>query len=156
MEPIYGFEEEFFFLSNFYPSPMEAEVAGVKGTFQTGEHLFQAYKTETSILKFSKEKWVQDFINAPTPGKAKYLGRKIPLDVKQWDAHAVTFMKKTIYTKFEQHSDLKKLLLDTGNATLIEANNWGDMKWGVDEITGEGSNILGELLMRLRNYYQTN
>ena len=39
-------------------------------------------------------------------------------------------------------------LLDTGDAILIEGNDWGDRYWGVCD--GVGQNKLGLILMGLR------
>lgn len=38
----------------------------------------------------------------------------------------------------------------TGDAELIEGNNWGDTFWGV--CNGRGENMLGKLLMEIRDY----
>jgi predicted NAD-dependent protein-ADP-ribosyltransferase YbiA (DUF1768 family) len=39
-------------------------------------------------------------------------------------------------------------LLETGDAELIEGNDWGDTFWGV--CGGKGNNFLGKLLMEVR------
>ena len=44
-----------------------------------------------------------------------------------------------------------KVLLDTGEEILEEGNTWHDTYWGVDLKTGEGKNMLGSILMRVRN-----
>ena len=36
----------------------------------------------------------------------------------------------------------------TGNAVLVEKNDWGDTFWGV--CSGKGENYLGRLLMQVR------
>ena len=43
---------------------------------------------------------------------------------------------------------LKRQLLETGAAELIEGNYWGDRYWGVCK--GVGDNWLGKLLMTVR------
>lgn len=151
-----GFEGEHFFLSNFYPAPTTAEIAGVEGSFLTGEHLFQAYKSLFALPGQDKQVWVKQFLDAKTPGKAKYVGRSIRIDVTGWDNFAVTAMKKNIFAKFNQHDDLREQLVATGDLVLIEYNDWNDTIWGVSKKTGKGKNQLGELLMRLRNYYKQN
>ncbi len=53
--------------------------------------------------------------------------------------------------KFTQHDDLKQLLLQTGDARLVEAGrvaNSVNRTWG--EVNGKGLNMLGRLLMELR------
>ena len=44
---------------------------------------------------------------------------------------------------------MKQKLLDTGDAELIEGNKHGDSFWG--QVNGEGKNLLGKLLMQVRN-----
>ena len=57
-------------------------------------------------------------------------------------------MIDAVKAKFKQHPQLKKLLLETGNAILIEKtkqdNFWAD---GGD---GSGQNYLGKILMMVR------
>lgn len=51
--------------------------------------------------------------------------------------------------KFSQHADLKQLLLDTGEAVIIEHTK-NDNYWG-DGGDGTGRNQLGKTLMRVRD-----
>ncbi len=51
--------------------------------------------------------------------------------------------------KFKQNERLKRLLLATGDAELIEGNDWGDTIWGMCD--GEGENLLGKILMKVRD-----
>ena len=44
----------------------------------------------------------------------------------------------------------RTLLLNTNNDYIEETNWWGDKYWGVCHKTGEGQNILGQLLMNVR------
>lgn len=50
--------------------------------------------------------------------------------------------------KFMQNKNLAQLLIETGDATLIEGNTWGDRVWGVCD--GVGENRLGKILMQIR------
>ena len=43
---------------------------------------------------------------------------------------------------------MTRALMDTGDAELIEGNNWNDTFWGVCNNAGE--NNLGKLLMKIR------
>jgi len=57
-------------------------------------------------------------------------------------------MKKALRAKFTQHEKLKKLLLGTENADIIEdAPN--DYQWGCGK-DGSGQNLLGKALMDIR------
>lgn len=121
------------FLSNFYESPIAH--GGV--TFGSVEAAFQAQKCPSMADKFGKL----------TPSKAKKLGRRVQLR-SDWENIRVTVMYNLLTTKFED-PELRKKLLDTGDAKLIEGNSWGDRYWGT--VNGEGRNVLGKLLMKVRD-----
>lgn len=158
-EVISSFRNEHFFLSNFYPSDitvsMDLTIDGVAGeylfVFSTGEHCFQAMKVVASNMNDSqKHKWMLDMESASTPSQSKYLGRSINIDLDKWNDMSYLCMQRTQELKYTQNLDLAKLLLDTGDAKLIEGNFWGDKLWGVDE-NGVGENKLGTILMELRS-----
>lgn len=130
-ERIYGFRGDHFFLSNFF----------VEKNGLTGEAVFQSWKTFDPA-------WQRKILDAPTPSKAKYHGRSVPLR-PDWDDVKLGVMRMVVQVKFSD-PELKALLLATGDADLIEANTWGDRTWGVDEKTGDGQNLLGRLLMETR------
>jgi N-glycosidase YbiA len=58
-------------------------------------------------------------------------------------------MRQALRAKFTQHPDIQKILLETGNEELIE-NTTKDHYWGCGS-TGTGKNMLGKLLMELRD-----
>lgn len=60
-------------------------------------------------------------------------------------------MEQILRVKFSDPT-LRKLLLDTGNAKLIEGNTWNDTFWGV--CRGKGQNNLGLILQKLRAEFQ--
>ena len=60
-------------------------------------------------------------------------------------------MREVLRAKFTQHSDLQDLLLSTGEARLVESatvDNEVNRLWG--EVNGSGRNMLGILLMEIR------
>ena len=57
-------------------------------------------------------------------------------------------MYDAVFAKFTQHEELKKLLLKTGQAYLIE-HTVNDNYWG-DGGNGKGGNKLGKVLMKVR------
>ena len=140
MKKIDSFSGEFEFLSNFYPSEIEFE--GIK--YPTNEHFFQAMKTFDVDMR-------ENIAAAPTPGKAKRLGRHCLLR-SNWEVVKENFMMTGLRLKFK-NPELKEKLLATGNAILEEGNWWGDTYWGVCE--GVGKNRLGILLMGLREELRT-
>lgn len=138
-----SFTGEYAFLSNFYHSPLvfTHPTTGTVYSFDTVEHGYQAAKAGT-------EPELEDKIfKAKTPSEAKKLGKtaKLPAD---WEEIKLDVMLALVWMKFTQHPELAQKLIDTGDAQLVEGNWWGDKFWGV--CNGEGLNILGELLMAIR------
>lgn len=125
------FKGKYGWLSNFFE-----ESDGL-----TLEHRFQAAKTRD----FSER---QQILKAPTPSKAKYHGRSCTLR-EDWEDIKNDVMLDLLREKFKD-PELAKLLLDTGDEILVEGNWWNDRYWGVDLKTGEGENVLGRMLMRVR------
>lgn len=107
----------------------------------TVEHLFQAFKTTDP----SERAWV---LQASTPFDAKKRGRRVTMR-SGWNHMRVELMLRLLRVKFSDPT-LQDALLATGNQELIEGNTWGDRFWGVDMRTGQGRNMLGTLLMRVR------
>jgi ribA/ribD-fused uncharacterized protein len=137
---INAFEGEYAFLSNFYFSPMIIRDVA----YTTNEHFFQAMKTFDP-----KER--QDIVLAPTPRRAKYLGRKVSLR-KDWEDIKEEVMLIGLRHKFS-NPDLRRKLLATGNEELIEGTTWHDKYWGIcncETCGGQGKNRLGKLLMQVR------
>lgn len=133
---IESFTGDYRFLSNFHPSPMAID----GGIYPTVEHAFQAMKTDVP----TERELVR---NAKTPGQAKELGRKVTLR-PTWNEERVDVMRKLVRKKFEGKQILKELLA-TGDAELVETNDWNDRFWGV--CGGVGENWLGKILMEVRS-----
>jgi ribA/ribD-fused uncharacterized protein len=125
------------FLSNFHPSPIEVD--GI--LYPTVEHAFQAATTAIPEEK-------QALAETTTPGSAKRLGRKVQLR-SDWEQVKVGIMEELVRLKFTTHPDLGEQLLATGDAELVEGNNWNDRFWGV--CRGKGQNQLGKILMKVRS-----
>jgi len=131
------FTGEYDFLSNFHPSPIE--VNGI--LYPTVEHAFQAAKTSIPEER-------QALADTTTPGSAKRLGRKVQLR-PDWEEVKVGIMEELVRLKFTTHPDLREQLLATGDAELVEGNNWNDRFWGV--CRGQGRNELGKILTKVRS-----
>jgi len=142
--PILFYEEflAFGFLSNFASCPIL-----LKGKlWPTTEHYYQAQKyadTETEEI----------IRQAYSPMTSKELTRLPEYPPRaDWDAVKDDVMRTALRAKFTQHDHLKKLLLDTGDALLVE-HTPNDIYWadGGDGGSGRvGQNMLGKLLMELR------
>lgn len=134
-----SFSNEYHFLSNFSESPVLYE--GV--LYPTVEHAYQAAKSLDSDFRFRVS------INK-SPATAKKMGRGVRLR-PDWEDIKVDVMRYLLQRKFN-HDDLREQLLETEDAELIEGNWWGDKFWGV--CNGEGQNMLGKLLMEIREDIQ--
>lgn len=133
---ISSFEGEYRFLSNFWLAPIVVE--GIE--YRSVEHAFQASKT----LDLLEREWIRE---AELPGTAKRRGREVHLR-KGWNEMRDVVMLQLLRRKFFTHKPLGKLLLETGDAELVEGNYWGDVYWG--QVDGRGENRLGKLLMQVR------
>ena len=135
------FDGEFDFLSNFYPSMItDGEI-----WFPTVEHYYQAAKAK------NKEDY-KAIAAAPTPGKAKKLGREAEMRT-DWEEVKDDIMLEALRQKFN-HKLLKEKLLATGEEGLEEGNYWHDNIWGkcycVECQNTVGQNKLGKMLMKIR------
>lgn len=135
---ISSFTGQYRFLSNFHP----AEIEFNGWLWPTTEHAYQA-------AKMTKHTSITKILGAPTPGKAKRLGRDLKDIRADWDSVKLNIMMALTKLKFHTHDDLKELLLATGDQEIVEGNYWGDRFWGV--CNGEGENHLGKIIMEVRN-----
>ena len=128
---------EYGFLSNFAKTPFEDSKEAM---WNTVEHYFQAKK---AVIE-SEAVWIW---SAQTPSEAKWRGRMVKLR-EDWESIKVEVMRRALQLKF-QNPELRAKLLATGDARLEEDSPW-DTFWGVGK-SGKGENMLGRLLMELRN-----
>ena len=139
-EPILEFQEEYRFLSNFWP----AKILFDGKEYPTTEHAFQAAKTlvpeEREAIRV-----------ASTPAMAKKLGKTVTLR-SDWKTIRVEIMKDLNTQKYEI-PELREKLLATGDRELIEGNRWHDYFWGM--CNGKGQNNLGKILMEIRSSLQS-
>ena len=142
MKDITSFHGSNRFLSNFWPCNIVLDGE----YYWTVEHAYQAAKT----LELDDRKRVQ---KASTPGQAKALGRHLVMRI-EWDVIKLRVMTDLVWQKFSNNPDLRKKLLDTKSARLVEGNTWGDTFWGV--CNGVGENHLGDILMRTRTMLRSN
>lgn len=125
--------------SNFAPFPITLDGK----TWPTSEHYFQANK-------FLDDKHVEAIRNEPSAMIAARMGRSRSRPLRaDWESVKDQVMKTALMAKFTQHESLRELLLETGEATLVEHTK-NDAYWG-DGGDGSGHNRLGELLMEVRD-----
>lgn len=130
-----SFKGQYDFLSNFHESPVHYDNV----CYPTVEHAFVAAKSTDKDFR-------KQVLDCRTPGEAKKIGRKVKLR-SDWELIKVKVMNTLLIEKF-QDPDLREKLLATDGFELIEGNWWGDVFWGV--CNGDGKNVLGKLLMKIR------
>jgi ribA/ribD-fused uncharacterized protein len=133
--PITSFTGKYRFLSNFYYAPviLDGEV------YPTVEHAYQAAKR-------TDPEYRQLIRICDKPGDAKRLGRN--KQGPDWKTKSLDIMLNLLRQKFK-NPDLKRYLLNTEDAELIEGNTWNDTFWGQCPV-GVGENHLGKLLIQVR------
>lgn len=131
-----SFDGEYRWLSNFWPSP----VVMYGELYPTVEHAYQAAKTRIASER-------EAIRRAPTPGRAKRMGRAVLLR-SDWNDFRLVAMEELLRRKFAD-PDLRTRLIETSPHTLVERNHWNDRFWGV--CRGKGENHLGRLLMKIRD-----
>lgn len=149
----YRLREEWGEFSNFFRRPIELDAK----VWPSSEHYYQANKG-------LDEETIELIRALKTPREAADTGRIIPMrpdwetpatgpDVPITRLMSVKFVKdmvmwRALVAKFTQHDDLKKLLLSTDDALIVE-HTVNDRYWG-DNGDGTGFNHLGRQLMDLR------
>ena len=137
MNAITDFDGAYEFLSNFHEVPVTYE--GI--TYRSSEAAFQAAK---SLDPADRER-----ISKLSPDESKRAGYSVKLR-EDWETVKVSVMEEVLRAKFTQNPELTEKLTATGQALLVEGNNWRDTFWGFDVNLGYGVNMLGQLLMRIR------
>jgi ribA/ribD-fused uncharacterized protein len=134
----YRLSEPYGELSNFSAHPFE-----LKGrVWPTSEHYFQGQK-------FAETEREEAIRQAKSPMIAARMGRTRNCPLRpDWEDVKEDVMRAALEAKFTQHPGLRSLLLQTGDAELIEHTK-NDAYWG-DGGDGKGRNRLGHLLMELR------
>ena len=117
--------------------------------YPTSEHAYQAGKARKPAVR----DWI---LSAPTPALAAMAAHGLYVwdVVPDWAQIKFDRMRRVLRAKFDQHHDLRQLLLSTEDARLVEvgtANNAVNRLWG--EVDGKGENMLGVMLMELRTLY---
>ena len=135
-------EKPYGVFSNFYKSKIIIDHT----EWLTVEHYFQA-------MKFPDHPEVREVIRkTPKVVETKNIANSQFanfVDWKQWDKIKDEVMYKALKAKFDQHRDLKQILLSTEDAEIIEHTK-NDSYWA-DGGDGSGQNMLGKLLMRIRD-----
>jgi len=135
----YSRMSDYAWLSNFHYYPQIVDGR----TYPTNEHFYQSQK---AIMK-EKEDWIA---SAKTPLEAKNRAKDLKISEMKsdWNKIKKDIMLKGLRAKF-QNPELRKKLLETGDAILHEASPT-DLYWGK-----RGRDILGKLIMKVRTEIQS-
>lgn len=134
----YHIKDKYGCFSNF--SPHGFEMDGL--WWNTNEHYFQAQK-------YAGTSYAESIRTAKTPKEAARIGRDRSLPLRSdWNQVKENMMKKGVLKKFQIHTDIREILLSTGNELIIE-DSPVDYYWGCGK-DGTGKNRLGHILMEVR------
>lgn len=154
----YGEKKKYREFSNFYPCTFRSKCKCCDGTtYTSSEQYMMAHKA----ILFKDDASYKRILKAKTPMEAKKLGRKvINFNEEKWKKVRTRIVILGLTYKFSSDPKLKKVLLDTGNAILVEASP-RDKIWGIGMgekkgrevgIKGwKGTNLLGKCLMKVRD-----
>ncbi len=136
----YSTKDEYGCFSNFARAPFEVDGK----VWLTSEHYFQA-------MKFPDAPEYQEKIRTtPSPMVAARLGRSRSVPIrKDWESSKDDIMREAVRMKFTHNLEMRKILLSTGDAQLVEHTK-NDRYWG-DGGDGTGRNMLGKILMEVRD-----
>jgi len=127
--------------SNFagYPVEIDGKI------WRTSEHYYQAQR-------FAGTEYEEVIREIKTPFEAKVVAKRgVYPRRKDWFEVKFDIMMKAVKSKFEQHNNLRDILVSTGNAILKEHTEL-DHYWA-DGGDGSGRSRLGEALMSIRSSF---
>jgi ribA/ribD-fused uncharacterized protein len=131
------FKNEYRWLSNFAPCYIILDNA----EYQSVEHAYMSAKSDD-------KEWKHFCQTEPKASSVKKVSADMSL-IDDWTSKRVEIMKQCLCQKYAQEP-YKSLLIATKHKYLQEGNNWEDKFWGVCLETNEGENILGKLIMEIR------
>jgi ribA/ribD-fused uncharacterized protein len=143
-----------FMLSQWYPSPFSVNEI----VYKSAGHWMMARKA----LLFGDREAFKKIIEADSNEQIRMLGHRIDnFDEVKWAELRHEIVREGNFHKFNQSKKLRKFLLNTGDAILVEANPfdaiWGaglskDSKLIKNPYAWNGLNLLGFALMEIREY----
>jgi ribA/ribD-fused uncharacterized protein len=145
-------------LSNWTPKDLDITYNGLK--FTNSEQLYMWHKAQY----FRDYEIGTRIVNeGQNPKIALELGRQVKnYDDKKWSKLRDYYMYLAVKAKFESSNELMLKLMNTGDKILVEAS-LTDKLWGIgidenddtilDENNWQGLNLLGIVLMKVRNEF---
>lgn len=142
-EPINFLESRWTYLSPF--SAHEVEIDGF--VYKTAEHAYQALRMEMPAHAA--------IASASSPLEAWRRAQQAKQDgLLDASIDKLKLMEKIFRAKLVQHEDVRLVLHETGDATLLKVIDT-DFYWGTGA-DGTGENHMGKLWMKLRSELTTN
>ena len=126
--------------------------------YSSAEQFMMAHKA----IAFNDRETLKEIMNESHPRKIKKLGRQIVnFNSDTWDKYKYCVALIGNYCKFDQNEKMKQILINTGDNIIVEASPY-DKIWGVglnatdsrimNPFYWEGKNLLGFVLMKVRDY----
>jgi len=149
-----------FFWSGIFSNWHPASFQFCGNNFANSEQAFMWSKAIT----FNDEETAALILKEINPKEVKKLGRLIKgFDEITWNEKRYGCMYNVLLDKFMQNEEMLQVLLATGDKILAEASPY-DKIWGIgmdenepgieDESNWKGENLLGRVLMDVREYYR--
>lgn len=133
-----------------YFSPYSAHAIEVDGVvFPTLEHAYQC-------SRYEDKKIIDEIMSARSPVKAWEVSSKYKhLQISDFkdESHKLDVMKKLMRLKVDQHEEIRKALIDSGDLQIVKHITTyppGDGFWD-DGADGSGLNHIGRLWMEIRD-----
>lgn len=143
--------------SNF--AECEIDYPQLETKLNCSEQGYMLYKAQ----HFCDDEAFQGILKAKTPREQKNIGRQVQgFDAKEWHKVCFNYMTNVVRAKFEQAFTWRELLILTYPLEIAEASPV-DKIWGigmsecdptiVDRSKWEGENLLGKVLMKVREEF---
>ncbi|WLR41721.1 NADAR domain-containing protein [Bacillus carboniphilus] len=140
----YKVNDEYGCFSNFSSYGFEID----KQFWLTSEHYFQAQK-------FAGTNYEEQIRRAVSPMEAAIMGRDRNKPLRtDWEEVKDDVMRLAVLSKFTTNNDIQEILLSTGNKIIVEKTS-NDYYWGCGK-DGSGKNMLGKILMEVRDQLRNN
>ena len=137
-EPINFVETRWTYLSPF--SAHEVVVRGV--VYKTAEHAYQTLRMKDGAR--------ENIASATSPLEAWRRAQAAKeQELLDESVDKLSLMEEIFRAKLQQHTDVREILLETGNAELLKVYDT-DYYWGTGA-DGSGENQMGKLWMKLRS-----
>ena len=146
--------------SNWHPSNFSMENSKLQVIkFNRAEQAMMYFKAEL----FGDEDSMGKIMRTNDPSLQKKIGRAVAnYDEEVWKEKRYNIVFQLLVEKFKQNSDLKSILLNTGDKCIVECSPY-DKIWGIgmgvdqypeilNKINWKGDNLLGEILMEVRSW----